>query len=123
MSFFSPEEFFCKCKRPECDAPKEIAVDLMTRLGVLRELVGRRLVVTSGLRCAYWNERQGGAPDSEHMTGEAADLAAASGAERYAILRHALPGLFARVGVGAHFVHVGVSRTLAQQVVWTYPGR
>jgi zinc D-Ala-D-Ala carboxypeptidase len=100
-----------------------VTPDLLARLDTLRARVGRPLVVTSGLRCPYWNDRAGGERDSEHLTGEAADLVCGSGRERWQLLAANFAGpepLFTRIGFGATFVHVGLSRILPRDVAWTY---
>ena len=45
-------------------------------LDPLRELYGRPIHVTSGYRCPKLNNLVGGAPNSQHMRGEAADIVA-----------------------------------------------
>lgn len=123
MSFFVPSEFACRCGRERCDAPTVVHPDLLARLNLLRLRVGRPLIITSGLRCAVQNERVGGEKQSEHLTGEAADILCGSGRERFeliaAIFESKTP-LFTRFGVGSNFLHVGVSPTLPREVVWTY---
>ena len=52
-------------------------------LDPLREAWGRPIAVTSGYRCKRLNQMVGGAPTSQHMRGEAADVTAGSaGANR-----------------------------------------
>lgn len=43
-------------------------------LDPLREAYGKPIVVTSGYRCAKLNKFVGGAPSSQHVKGEAADI-------------------------------------------------
>ncbi len=43
-------------------------------LDPLREAYGKPIVVTSGYRCAKLNRAVGGAPKSQHVAGEAADI-------------------------------------------------
>lgn len=40
----------------------------------LRDWYGQPVLIGSGFRCRELNKRLGGAPDSQHLTGEAADL-------------------------------------------------
>lgn len=120
MTYFQPAEFFCKCGRAECDAPKAPSRILVLSLDRMREMYGRPLIVTSGLRCASWNAAQGGVPGSEHMTGEGADLACPDSRSRWSMLDAARHAGFARIGIGKTFLHVGVSSTALQNVVWTY---
>lgn len=120
MNYFKPSEFACKCGSPTCRAKSStVKAELLDRLNTLRARVGRPLIVTSGLRCPEYNAQVGGVGDSEHTTGEAADIAAPSSRERYELLLVGL-GLFNRVGVGKTFIHFGISTTLAPDVVWLY---
>ena len=90
MRFFQDSEIRCKCNRPECDAPLALHPLLAQRLDILRESLGRPLILTSGLRCAAWNGAQGGAPSSRHLTGQAVDIACDTDAARYELLAHVL---------------------------------
>ena len=47
---------------------------LMTLLDKVRELWGKPLIVNSGYRCVELNKRVGGAINSNHLKGEAADI-------------------------------------------------
>lgn len=82
MKFFVASEYRCRCGRPQCDAPRELVPELADRLDELRERLGRPVILTSGLRCTYWNNRQGGEPDSRHLTGRAVDIGCAAPLER-----------------------------------------
>lgn len=121
-SYFDSVEFLCKCGRPECDARRVPDALLVESLNLIRDHLGRPLRVTSGLRCAFWNEREGGVGGSEHLTGDAADLAVVTGADRWEIVQAAMAVGIRRIGVAGHFVHLGISVTLAAPVIWTYDG-
>jgi uncharacterized protein YcbK (DUF882 family) len=69
---FVLREFQCRC----CGCVK-LSPGLLERLEALREALGRPVVVTSGYRCPAHNRAVGGAARSLHMTGRAADVAAA----------------------------------------------
>lgn len=47
---------------------------LMGHLDKVREAFGKAIIVTSGFRSLRLNKRIGGAPDSQHMKGQAADI-------------------------------------------------
>lgn len=47
---------------------------LMDYLDKVREAFGKAIIVTSGFRSERLNKRIGGAPDSQHMKGQAADI-------------------------------------------------
>ena len=127
MSHFTPERdralFGCQCTRSGCDAPP-VSDTLVARLNMLRDRLGRPLVVTSGPRCEYWNKKQGGKPNSDHRTGDGADLACVTSAQRDELLEciYRQPRLFHRVGIGPNFIHVGLTTHNAGRVTWTYYG-
>ncbi len=66
---FRAEEFACK-------GTGQIKIDprLVSGLERLRKILGRPITITSGYRTPEHNRRVKGAPNSRHMTGEAADI-------------------------------------------------
>jgi uncharacterized protein YcbK (DUF882 family) len=119
---FTPAEFICRCGRPECDALLEPTLRLVVSLDRMREFYGSPIIVESGLRCPFWNARQGGEDDSEHLTGEGADLRCRSSRERWAMLSAALRAGITRVGIYGRHIHVGTSARQASHVVWLADG-
>jgi hypothetical protein len=98
------------------DELKGITDDLALRLQMVRELAGVPLVVTSGLR--------DGNPNSEHSTGEGVDVSDNSNGDdisssfRYKVVRAAILLGFTRIGVYDRHVHLGISSTHPQEVMW-----
>jgi hypothetical protein len=125
VSYFAPETdpLLYSCGGPKgCDAPPP-AEDLLARLNVLRLRLDRPVIVSSGPRCAYWNKKKGGTSTSDHLTGEGADLACATSAERWQILAAIFQDktpLFTRLGIGKTFVHVGLTTRNPGRLVWHY---
>ena len=116
MSYFKPSEFRCNCGQcPE----RPINEVLLSRLNRLRAHYGRAIYISSGWRCADQNVRAGGATNSAHTTGLAADLFCTSSHDRYLMMFAAL-GLFNRIGLGTTFVHVDVDDTKPKEVIWLY---
>lgn len=73
---FTPDEFKCACG---CGG--DVKNELKIKVQQLRDLLTQRsggndrpLVITSGFRCPAQNKRDGGVPDSLHMSGDACDL-------------------------------------------------
>lgn len=66
---FKGIEFQCTCCLEYSIQPK-----LVDQLEELRRSIKRPIIITSGYRCPYWNERVGGAANSAHMLGQAADF-------------------------------------------------
>lgn len=110
MRYFQPEEYRCRCGRgAACDAPQELDGLMAQRLDMLRESLGHPLVLTSGLRCAVWNAKVGGAPDSRHLTGQAVDLACDTDYYRFEVLQHLLnrpAPLFTFIELAPKHIHV-----------------
>lgn len=74
---FSSQEFDCKCTRLDC---KFTAIDdiLISLLELLHGPAGR-LGINSGFRCHAHNIEVGGAPESRHPMGQAADVRSLEG--------------------------------------------
>lgn len=63
-------------------------------LDPLREMYGKPIIVNSGYRCPQLNAAVGGAKNSQHMRGEAADITAGSKTENkklFELIRDNLP--------------------------------
>lgn len=101
---FSVYEFACKhCKRVR------LKPDLLVKLEELRKAIGNRaIIVNSGYRCATHNRNVGGAKNSQHLYGSAADIVA-RGISVNTLYNHANK-VFSNGGVGRYktFVHVDV---------------
>jgi zinc D-Ala-D-Ala carboxypeptidase len=67
---FSSAEFACRCG---CGAAR-VEDRLVEALQALRDVVGRPVRVTSGVRCEAHNRAVGGAEGSQHLSGRAADI-------------------------------------------------
>lgn len=76
IAFFTREEFKCKCAGRYCGGyPAEMREGVVRIAEAARQHFGRPGYVVSGLRCPEWNRIQGGVENSQHMYGEAVDLA------------------------------------------------
>lgn len=67
---FKVKEFACK------DGSKAVFIDkyLVDILDILREKIGKPVIITSGYRTPEWNAKCGGAKYSYHIRGMAADI-------------------------------------------------
>lgn len=73
--YFTDEEFLCNCDRGDkCDAPKKLDPIFRVKLNGVRLELGEPMEPTSGIRCAYWNQKKNGASDSQHLVANAADI-------------------------------------------------
>jgi len=89
MKHFSEKEFWCRCNQcQKGDAemgippggmmggvPENVKALVENVLDPLREKYGKPIKVNSGYRCPKHNLAVGGATQSQHMKGEAADIA------------------------------------------------
>lgn len=72
--FFKWSEFTCKCKGQYCKGESHVTAPLLRVLHFLRVKTGKAISVISGIRCLQWNKIQGGASNSQHLYGAAADI-------------------------------------------------
>ena len=121
MKYFTPEGdpmlFACPCG--ECDAAPSRA--FLERLDEARGIAGVPFTVVSGPRCAAHNAAVGGAPGSDHLLGEAADIRTKSSSTRYAVMYGGLMAGIARIGINKTTVHLGTGTEHIQRVAWLYP--
>ncbi len=77
MKNFKKGEFVCKCCK---ELPDEVWMNTRALvenvLDPVRELFGKAIRVNSGYRCEKHNRKVGGARNSQHVCGEAADVCA-----------------------------------------------
>jgi len=73
VQYFGRHEFACKCGK--CGGyPAEPSERLVRALDEIREETGLPVYINSGVRCPEHNEAVGGADDSRHLYGDAADI-------------------------------------------------
>jgi len=105
---FTRAELDCKCG---CRTPRAIARELAllaADLERMRGALGHRLAILSGYRCPAHNAAVGGASQSQHMTGNAADVSVPAGHQpRYVaaakkVLAFRMGGIGVYPGGGVH---------------------
>ena len=116
---FKAEEFKCPC----CDQ-EQMVLAFVLSLDRAREAMAVPFKVNSGYRCVAHNKRVGGAANSPHLIGWAADLALHGEAAL------TLTRMFTGVGLKQHgdldrrYIHVDGAPNLAgvrpRPWVWTY---
>lgn len=113
--YFRREEFACKCGRHCNGFPVEPDEELLKVLDEIRETVGP-VYVNSGIRCKLHNANEGGASNSRHLYGDAADIRCAGKTPRqlYDIACKLLP----KGGVGLYSWGIHVD-TRGYQARWT----
>lgn len=99
FKYFNFDDFDCShCGKNWTD------IKLLQKLDLVREEYGKPITITSGYRCPEHNKAVGGVPNSQHVSGKAADISGASLDDLYDIcLKH-----FKAVGDGRRkgFIHV-----------------
>lgn len=116
--YFKPEEF--KRCTPACDI-SQIEPFLLQQLDKLRERVHQPLVITSAYRSVEYEKQMGRSGSSAHCQGTAVDIRCHSVRNRFKILKEALSLGFTRIGIAQNYIHLDVSLTHDDEVVWLYP--
>ena len=121
---FSKLEVQCPCG---CGANKISSV-LIEKLQKVRNIIGRPIIITSGVRCEFYNTsikaslNSSHIPD-EHGIGKAVDIACLNSKDRYELVEVAQK-FFKRIGIsgGSYggFIHLDVDRSKVQEVMWLY---
>lgn len=108
---FNTAEMRCRC----CG---KLAADpaFMFKLQKCRDLFGRPMLITSGYRCESYNMQVGGVKDSEHLKGNAADIAVTA-ETKYDLLAAAIRSGLHGIGIGHDFLHLD-NRTAG--TIWVY---
>ena len=112
---FRAKELACKCG---CNVEK-MDSGFMVMLQKLRQTLDRPLFITSGYRCQEHNKAVGGASESYHLKGMAADIVCISTKDRYEIVGAAIRLGFSGLGIDKQFVHVDNRKALPKKI-WTY---
>lgn len=102
---FRAKEFACGCDRDEC---RTVVVHwaLIRLLERMRKQLEQPLYVSSGYRCPKRNREIGGAPESLHLAGMAADVQASTSIEHLAKVAEAVGA--GGIGVYPRHCHVDV---------------
>lgn len=108
IKYFKRSEFKCKCGKYCNGYPAEIDLNMVKVCDAIRERIGKPIHVNSGVRCKQHNANVGGAVASQHLDGNAADLACPAGvtpAEMAAIAEEQLPNT-GGIGIYSWGIHV-----------------
>lgn len=112
FKYFKIEDFDC-----QETGENEMQEDFIHVLDQLREACGFPFYITSGFRSKNHSAEKRKAEPGTHSQGIAADVAVQGGAQRRAIVAHAL-AMGMSVGVAKGFVHVDIRKTTP--VLWCY---
>lgn len=113
--YFKETEFKCPC----C-GKVSLNENLIPTLDRIRGMYGKPMYITSGYRCPEHNTEVGGKPSSAHLTGEAADISCVSDRDRFNLIYAAITSGINRIGISSKFIHIDISESLPQNVLWLY---
>jgi uncharacterized protein YcbK (DUF882 family) len=95
--------------------------ELVQKLDIMRGQCGFPFIINSGFRTVAQNATLPDAvQDSAHTLGEAVDLKCLTSDKRFKLIKVALENGINRLGCGDNFVHLDISKTLPQNVMWKY---
>lgn len=114
MKYFTMNEFQCKdgCEMP-ASAQENIKALVEHVLGPVRERFGKPIYVNSGYRCPRHNLKVGGAVNSQHMKGEAADICCQDNETLKRLIKE--QGVFDQMIIYPTFIHVSYKRSGANR--------
>lgn len=103
--YFKRKEFACRCG---CGT-STVDAELLQVVTDVREHFGVPVVITSGHRCAKHNANVGGAKNSMHLTGKAADIKV-QGVIPYRVWSYLTARYPNKYGIGSYpnFTHIDV---------------
>lgn len=95
--------------------------ELILLLDKMRGECGFPFKINSGFRTeAQNNSLSDSVKDSAHLSGLAVDLSCTDSNRRFRLLQVAFNNGIRRIGVGKTFIHIDISNTLPNDVVWDY---
>ena len=108
---FSRSEFECSCG---CGT-NTVDAELIDVLEGIRKFTGRPIKINSGHRCKKNNRKVGGAPESMHLTGKAADIVVA-GLDPEFVYENLDTAFPSKYGIGNYntFTHIDVRKNKAR---------
>ena len=103
--YFKRKEFACRCG---CGT-STVDAELLQVVTDVREHFGAPVVITSGHRCSKHNANAGGAKNSMHLTGKAADIKV-QGITPYRVWSYLTARYPNKYGIGSYpnFTHIDV---------------
>ena len=126
QSYFTTQEFACKCGCGFGSQESDISEKLIRYLNEVRKLYGNPMTVNSGARCTTYNASIGGKPNSAHLPNpsthqcEAVDISISGGNQRYLLMKMGIYSGFRRLGLADDFIHFDVAQHLPEEVIWVY---
>jgi len=114
---FDTTEFACQDGCGLGTLPGDVSALLIEKLEAMRPLIGP-MKVNSGCRCPKHNAEIGGSGLSAHTSGDAADVACPDSRRAFQLVKYAYLAGFRRIGIERGCIHLDVSETLPQEVLF-----
>ena len=118
MENFQEREFSCKCGKCQ-KGFKDMDPKTLEKLERARKIADIPFFITSAMRCAEHNSREGGSQTSSHLNGTAIDIDVKSSRDRFLIIDSLIKAGFNRVGIAKTFIHADTD-TKTEKVIWLY---
>ena len=101
---------------------EKMDINLLMILDNMRHRSGIPYKITSGYRSSEYNKKIGGAKNSAHIQGKAADISATDSRTKYSIIEAALHFKIERIGVASNFIHIDIQEETEKtiKILWTY---
>lgn len=114
IEYFNREEFRCQCKGKYCNGfPVEPQEKTVRTVDEIRRRLGVPVTIVesggSGVRCPVHNANVGGVANSNHLTGNAADLHSGKSPQEMARVAEEVMGNTGEIGIYDWGIHVGVN--------------
>ena len=114
IEFFTREEFRCQCGGKYCNGfPVEPQEKMVRTVDEIRRRLGVPVTIVesggSGVRCEIHNRNVGGVENSDHKTGNAADLHSNKSPEEMARVAEEVMGDTGQIGIYSWGIHVGIN--------------
>lgn len=114
IEYFDREEFRCQCKGKYCNGfPVEPQEKMVRTVDEIRRRLGVPVTIVesggSGVRCPIHNANVGGVSNSNHLTGNAADLHSGKSPQEMARIAEEVLGDTGELGIYSWGIHVGVN--------------
>ena len=103
---FKETEFNCKCQKCGMKVPHSMNPRVVNAVQLLRNALGRPLVITSAYRCAEHPSEARKAKPGQHNKGTAVDIKVSNGAEAFEVIKKGLILSATGFAYGNGFVHL-----------------